>query len=54
MKHKKIKGIKHLVFSDLNEYYSHFGNKAPVPKKNWREGEEGDWVVADDKGVIQL
>ena len=54
MKHKKIKGVKHLVFSSLDEYHKHFGKAAPLPKKDWREGEQGDWVIADDKGVIQL
>jgi len=54
MTSKKIKGIEHLVFESKKEYFEKFGKDAPTPKKNWREGEEGDWVVADDNGVIQL
>jgi hypothetical protein len=54
MKHKKIKGVKHIVFQDIQEYKKHFGKAAPEPLKDWREGKEGDWIIADDKGVIQL
>lgn len=54
MKHKKIKGVKHLVFDSTTEYYKHFGNQAPPPKKEWREAKEKDWVIADDSGIIQL
>tara|TARA_R100001463_G_scaffold131363_1_gene191309 strand:- start:183 stop:956 length:774 start_codon:yes stop_codon:yes gene_type:complete len=54
MKHKSIKGLKHLVFDDLDEYYSHFGKQAKPPVENWKEGKELDWVIADDGGIIQL
>ncbi len=54
MKHKSIKGARHLVFEDTEEYYSHFGKQAKPPLEDWKEGDELDWVIADDKGVIQL
>lgn len=54
MKHKSIKGIRHLVFADLKEYYSHFGSQAKPPLEDWKEGKELDWVIADDGGIIQL
>jgi hypothetical protein len=54
VKHKSIKGARHLVFEDTEEYYSHFGKQAKPPLEDWKEGDELDWVIADDKGVIQL
>ena len=54
MDSRSIKGVKHLVFTDKKEYYSHFGKSAPAPVEDWREGEEKDWVVGDDGGVVQL
>ena len=54
MKHKSIKGARHLVFKDTEEYYSHFGKQAKPPLEDWKEGDELDWVIEDDKGVIQL
>jgi len=54
MKHKKIKGIKHLVFENIKDYHSHFGKQAKPPIDDWRLGKEKDWVIADDSGIIQL
>lgn len=54
MKKRSIKGVSNLVFDNLKEYFSHFGNQAPSPIENWRNGKEKDWVIADDSGIIQL
>ena len=54
MKHKSIKGVRHIVFADLEEYYSHFGKQAKPPIEDWKQGQELDWVIADDGGIIQL
>jgi len=54
MKHRKIKGIKYLVFDDIDDYYNHFGKQAKPPIDDWRLGKEKDWVIADDGGIIQL
>ena len=54
MEKKAIKGVEHLVFDDIKEYYSHFGKQAPSPVEDWRTAKEKDWVIADDGGIIQL
>ena len=52
MDYRKIKGIKHFVYDNLDEFKKeHKGLKA----KYWKDNpEEGDWVIADDKGIIQV
>ena len=54
MKFQEIKGVKHLVFDDRQEFHSYFGHKAPPIVGDWREGQEGDWVEADDGGIVQI
>lgn len=57
MKYQKIKGIKHFVFSDKDEFETHFlalGQEVPSLIEDWRQGEEGDWVVSDDGAIVQL
>ncbi len=49
-----IKKIKHYVFSDFDEYYSHYGKQAPEPKTDWKTALQDDWVEADDGGIVQL
>jgi len=54
---RKVKGVHHYIFEDEGEFRLHFErNGLPVPplKKEWRDGHEGDWVVADDGGVVQI
>ena len=53
MKHKSIRGKKHYVFDNFEEYVEHFEEDA-VEVKDWKTGEEGDWVLADDGGIVQL
>ena len=52
MQSKKIKGITHSVYDDLDEF------QKEMPDTNvffdWRSGNEGDWVFSDDNKVIQL
>jgi hypothetical protein len=48
-----IKGKTHYVFKDEEEYEEFFNGKAGEIKY-WKEGEEGDWVKADDGGIVQL
>jgi len=52
MDYRKIKGIKHFVYDNLDEFKKeHKGLKA----KYWKDNpEEGDWVIADDRGIIQV
>ena len=54
MEYQKIKGKKHYVFSSEEEYYNYFDN-AEKPK-HWKDEtvKEGDWVYADDGGIVQL
>ena len=50
MEFKEIKGIKHFVY-ELTEWEI----KYPESKlESWRVGKEGDWVLTDDKHVVQI
>ena len=49
MRSYTIKKIEHFVYEDLDEI-----PKDLVYLKDWREGEIGDWVLADDGCVIQV
>tara|TARA_R100001530_G_scaffold132782_1_gene105497 strand:- start:278 stop:1075 length:798 start_codon:yes stop_codon:yes gene_type:complete len=54
MDYRKIKGNKHYVFSSTDEYYSHFGEDTEKPVY-WKDAViENKWVIADDKGIVQL
>jgi hypothetical protein len=56
MDYRKIKGVKHYVFDDIQDFESFFTDKDKRPNISfdWRTADEGDWVLADDGGVIQL
>jgi len=49
---KKIKGVSHAVYDDLDEF------QKEEPDTNvffdWRRANEGDWVMSDDNRVVQL
>ena len=49
MRKYKVKNTEHVVYDDVSE----------VPKElklleDWRDGEIGDWVIADDNSVLQI
>ena len=48
---REIKGVEHYVYEDIDEFRHYHDIKA---KDNWRTADEGDWVIADDGGVVQL
>ena len=48
---REIKGVEHYVYEDIDEFRHYHDIKA---KDNWRTADEGDWVIADDGGVLQL
>ena len=52
MQSRKIKGITHNVYDDIDE----FQKKEPDTNVffDWRSSNEGDWVLSDDNRVIQL
>ena len=57
MEFRKIKGIRHYVFDTYEELEAHFEMyDKPIPEilTNWREGEEGDWVISDDCRILQI
>ena len=57
MKYQKIKGKKHWVYEDRDEYQSFYPTHysgSPPEVKPWKESEEGDWVEADDGGIVQI
>jgi hypothetical protein len=53
---KKLKGVEHFVFSNVAEFEDHFlAEDGVVPSLvPWRESKFGDWVVADDGGVVRI
>ncbi|MAC51448.1 MAG: hypothetical protein CME31_02780 [Gimesia sp.] len=52
MEKKVIKGRPYYVYGDIDEFRE--SNPNIVVKPDWRKANEGDWVVADDGGVVQL
>ena len=57
MEFQKLKGKIHYVF-DSPEEFKHYSlqewGKTPPIVDNWRTAKEGDWVLADDGGVVQI
>ena len=49
MRYYKVKGIKHTVYETEQETPPHLNII-----RDWRKGTIGDWVLADDKSVIQI
>ena len=52
MKTRKIKKIEYPLFKDEKEFKYYMPNKYLT--KNWRDGEEGDWVLTDDGQVCMV
>ena len=52
MDFKEIKNTKHYLFDDKGEFAVHHPT-VPV-RRNWRHGEEGEWVFTDDGFVCQI
>ncbi len=54
--YQTIKGVKHYVFRNKDDFYEFHGGKdnAPALVEDWHEAEEGDWVIADDGGIVQM
>ena len=53
MEHRKIKGKRHYIYDSVEEFHSENPEKLGV-EQNWRNAQEGDWVMSDDGRVIQL
>jgi len=52
MDYRKIKGVTHFVYDNIDEFKK---QKKGVTPKDWKEDpQEGDWVIADDGGVVQI
>ena len=57
MDYRKIKGVSHYVFDDRPEFEEWMRlNRGEVPPiaEDWRTAKEGDWVEADDGGIVQI
>ena len=55
--YRKIRGDRHYVFEDIKEFNEFYLSKMMNPPdviKNWRDGEQGDWVLSDDNRIIRL
>ena len=52
MDYREIKGVKHFVYDSIEEFKK---QKQGLNPKHWKDNpQEGDWVVADDGGVVQI
>ncbi len=56
MEYRKIKGVKHHVFDNTQDFNNFFTDESDRPNIifDWRNANEGDWVIADDGGVVQI
>ena len=56
MDYRKIKGVKHYVFDDVQDFNIFFSDEDNRPGvcANWLTASQGDWVIANDGGVVQL
>jgi len=54
MKTIQVKGVDNHIFEDKEEFSMFFGGNPPELVKDWKEGQVGDWVLADDGGVVQI
>ena len=51
MEYQKIKGKRHYVYDDMEEFKEDHPN---ITVGNWRDANEGDWVWSDDDRIVQL
>lgn len=57
MEYRIIKNKKHYVYDSVEEmkyHYSKFGSDLPKIKPNWKDANEGDWVISDDDRIVQI
>lgn len=52
MEERKIKGVSHYVYEDIDEFKEHYPNT--VVRPDWRDSDENDWVYSDDGRIVQL
>ena len=52
MNSRTIKGIDHLLFDNEDEFNKYMPNTPIIT--DWRNGNEGDWVLTDDGQVCQI
>ena len=51
MEYQKIKGKRHYVYDDMEEFKEVHPN---ITVGNWRDANENDWVWSDDDRIVQL
>jgi len=51
-----VKGVlqTHHIFEDVEEFTMFYGGNPPPLIENWKEGQAGDWVLADDGKICQI
>tara|TARA_R100001594_G_scaffold28071_2_gene53230 strand:- start:7723 stop:8496 length:774 start_codon:yes stop_codon:yes gene_type:complete len=52
LEERKIKGVSHYVYEDIDEFKEHYPNT--VVRPDWRDSDENDWVYSDDGRIVQL
>ena len=53
-RYQLINGVRHYNFRNEAEFREFFGENCPELVRDWHDGQEGDWVLADDGGVVQI
>ena len=54
MKSQKISGIEHFVYEGYDEFRDAYNGNPPALVPEWTEAVTGDWVQADDGGIVQI
>ena len=49
---RKIKNVEHMVYSNEEEFRQYCPDENLT--RNWRDGTEGSWVMADDGQICQV
>ena len=52
MELKDIKGINHHLYDNIDEFRAF--NDGVAVNSDWRNAEEGEWVLTDDMHVVQI
>ena len=52
MDYKEIKGKFHYLYDNIDEFKANHPDI--TPERNWRQGNEGEWVYTDDMNVCQV
>lgn len=52
MEYRKIRNKRYYIYDHISEFYNDHPDETPL--KDWKQGQEGDWVWSDDDRIVQL